>query len=114
MRCRFLPMGRSTGKICGNCAGRRRGVRRRTVPVLVCRIAALGDLPCIWQVCARAFPAYAGTTLDEFAALCRHRWLNNPARTCDEPFGWVLETSDRRIVGFHGLVPIRLWLGDRA
>ena len=87
---------------------------RAVAPGLVCRIADLNDLPGIWQVCVRAFPGYADTTLEEFGELCRHRWLNNPARTGDEPFGWVLEASDGRIVGFHGLVPIRLWLGDRS
>ncbi len=55
--------------------------RREVAPGLVCRIADLDDLPGIWQVCARAFPGYADATLAEFAELCRHRWLNNPART---------------------------------
>jgi amino acid adenylation domain-containing protein len=81
---------------------------------LICRIADMDDLPGIWQVCTRAFPAYANATLAEFGELCRYRWLDNPSRSGDEPFGWVLEAADGRIVGFHGLVPIRLWLGDRS
>lgn len=87
---------------------------REVAQGLICRIADLDDLPGIWQVCAHAFPGYANATFAEFSELCRYRWLDNPARTGDEPFGWVLEASDGRIVGFHGLVPVRLWLGDRS
>lgn len=75
---------------------------------VVCRMATLDDLEGIWRVCAGAFPAYAATTCEDFEALCRHRWLNNPARTADDPFGWVLQADSGEIVGFHGLVPARL------
>lgn len=81
---------------------------------VTCRLATLVDVPEIWQVCRRSFPAYADTSVQDFRDLCKHRWLNNPFRTEHDPLGWVLEAADGRIVGFHGLVPTRLWLGDRS
>ena len=77
----------------------------------LCRPATLDDIPAILPVCARVFPAYAKATPDEFRELCEHRWLNNPSRTAQDPLGWVLETADGRIVGFHGLVPQTVWVG---
>ena len=77
----------------------------------ICRLATLNDIPGILPVCARVFPAYAKATLAEFRELCEHRWLNNPFRTERDPFGWVLQTPDGRIVGFHGLVPQAVWAG---
>jgi amino acid adenylation domain-containing protein len=79
----------------------------------ICRIAELEDMRGIWEVCSRAFPAYQHASAEEFSDLCLHRWANNPARTSDDPFGWVLEAQSREIVGFHGLVPIRVWAGGR-
>ncbi|MEO9188831.1 MAG: non-ribosomal peptide synthetase [Acetobacteraceae bacterium] len=80
----------------------------------VCRVATMDDLHGIWEVCARAFPPYAHASFEDFRDLCRHRWEDNPARTDADPLGWVLEAEDGRIVGFHGLVPTRLWVGDRT
>ena len=81
---------------------------------VICRIAELDDIPGIWGVCRRAFAPYADASLEDFRALCEHRWLNNPLRTADDPFGWVLETAAGEIVGFHGLVPVRLWIGGQG
>jgi amino acid adenylation domain-containing protein len=79
-----------------------------------CRLAEIDDVPGIWEVCRRIFPGYANASLEDFTELCHHRWSDNPARTAGVPFGWVLETPEGRIAGFHGLVPIRLWLGDKT
>lgn len=79
-----------------------------------CRFAVMGDMHGIWEVCARAFPAYAQASFEDFRDLCAHRWERNPARTEADPFGWVLEADDGRIVGFHGIVPTRLWVNGRT
>ena len=81
---------------------------------VLCRPASLDDVEGVWRVCVRAFPAYAHCSLEEFEALCRHRWLDNPCRTEEDPFGWVLEANRNQIVGFHGLVPTRVWVGGRS
>jgi len=81
---------------------------------IACRLADMDDVRGIWEVCSRAFAPYAHSSFEDFEELCRYRWLNNPLRTADDPFGWVLEDNSGRIVGFHGLVPVRLWVGDRS
>ena len=78
------------------------------------RFAEMDDVRGIWEVCSRAFAPYAACSFEEFEELCRHRWLNNPFRTKNDPLGWVLEAESGRIVGFHGLVPVSLWIGDRS
>ena len=40
-------------------------------------------------------------------------WLDNPARTADHVFGWVLESPKDGIVGFAGQVPLRMKIADR-
>ncbi len=87
---------------------------RSTAKSALCRLATLEDMHGIWEVCARAFPAYAQAPFEDFRDLCLHRWGTNPARTEADPFGWVLEADDGAIVGFHGIVPSRLWVGGRA
>jgi amino acid adenylation domain-containing protein len=81
---------------------------------VLCRIATIDDIEGIWRVCSRAFAPYANASLEDFRELCHHRWLNNPCRTNDDPFGWVLETATGQIVGFHGVVPTRVWLGGQS
>ncbi len=81
---------------------------------VLCRLADLDDIEGIWGVCSRAFVPYANASLEEFRELFDHRWLNNPCRTPDDPLGWVLETDTGQIVGFHGIVPTRIWIGDRS
>jgi len=81
---------------------------------VICRFADSSDVRGIWEVCSRAFPAYANASFEDFKELCDHRWLNNPLRTKSDPLGWVLETEAGRIVGFHGLVPVSIWIGDRS
>jgi amino acid adenylation domain-containing protein len=80
----------------------------------LCRFATMDDVPGIHEVCRRAFPAYAQASLEAFRELCAHRWERNPARTDDDPFGWLLEAPSGQIIGFHGLVPTRLWVGGRT
>ncbi len=80
----------------------------------ICRLATLDDVPGILAVCASVFPAYARASVSEFRELCEHRWLNNPFRGPQDPFGWVLATPAGRIVGFHGLVPLRIWVGGES
>ena len=92
-------------------SARRRSAQRHEV---TCRVAEMDDIRGIWAVCTRAFAPYANTSFEDFRDLCRHRWLNNPFRTENDPFGWVLETATGEIVGFHGLVPIRLWVGRQS
>lgn len=87
---------------------------RNTAKSAFCRLATLEDMPGISEVCARAFPAYAQAPFEDFRDLCLHRWETNPARTEADPFGWVLEADDGRIVGFHGIVPTRLWVGGHT
>jgi amino acid adenylation domain-containing protein len=89
-------------------------IRNRVGSDMFCRVAEFDDIPGIWQVCKQAFPAYADCRLEDFRELCRHRWLENPFRTDLDPFGWVLEAENGKILGFHGLVPIPLWLGGRS
>ncbi|HUJ02366.1 MAG TPA: non-ribosomal peptide synthetase, partial [Rhizomicrobium sp.] len=86
----------------------------RRIGGVLLRLASVDDIKGIWRVCARAFPPYANASLDDFRALCDHRWLKNPTRSDDDPFGWVLEADDGRIVGFHGLAPTRLKVGTHT
>ncbi|MBV8843933.1 MAG: amino acid adenylation domain-containing protein [Bryobacterales bacterium] len=79
-----------------------------------CRVASFDDIRGIFQVCSRAFPGYADCSFEDFEKLCAHRWLKNPFRKADDPFGWVLENESGEIVGFHGLVPVRLWIGGQS
>jgi amino acid adenylation domain-containing protein len=81
---------------------------------IVCRFGQMDDVRGVWEVCSRAFASYAHSSLQDFEELCRYRWADNPLRTDDDPFGWVLENSEGRIVGFHGLVPVRLWVGGKT
>jgi hypothetical protein len=69
------------------------------------------DLSGIWDLCRQSFDAYRSCTLSEFRELQRHKWLTNPARTPDHPFGWILFNRKDGIVGFVGLVPVRLKIG---
>jgi len=86
----------------------------RWIGDVVCRVADIDDIEGIWRVCARAFKPYAESSIEDFRDLCHHRWLNNPCRTPDDPFGWVLEKESGGIVGFHGLVPVRFWAGGQT
>jgi amino acid adenylation domain-containing protein len=89
-------------------------VAPRRARSIECRFADIDDIEGIWKVCSLAFAPYADSSLEEFRELCLHRWLNNPCRTDDDPFGWVSETESGHIVGFHGLVPARLWIDGRS
>ena len=72
------------------------------------------DLAAIWPLLRQAFPVpYTACTLAECIKMLKHRWLENPARTCDHVFGWVLESPTDGIVGFVGQVPVRIKVGER-
>lgn len=71
------------------------------------------DLEGIWTLCKRSFPAYGQCCLRDFHDLWRHRWLDNPARRADHVFGWILENRQDGIVGYIGILPIRMKVGSR-
>lgn len=71
------------------------------------------DLAKIWPVCRLAFAKYQSLSLDQFLHYCRCLWFQSPARTSEHPFGWVMENADGIVVGFFGLVPAIVKLGDR-
>lgn len=78
------------------------------------RTADLSDISGIWSLCSTYFDEYRGSSLEDFQNLCFYRWRDNPARTDAHPFGWVLENEERQIVGFLGLVPMRVQVGARV
>jgi hypothetical protein len=70
------------------------------------------DLSGIWTVLRQAHPVpYGSCSLTDFHQLCRHKWLDNPARGANHIFGWVLDSSTDGIVGFVGMVPVRMQVG---
>lgn len=69
------------------------------------------DLHGIWDLCRQSFPPYRTSSFQEFHDLWHHRWVANPARSEDHVFGWVLEDSQEGIIGYIGLVPVRLQVG---
>ncbi len=72
------------------------------------------DLEQIWHLLRQQFQSYASSTLSEFRELCRHAWLDNPARGPEHVFGWVLESSSKEIGGFLGLVAVKMKIGNHA
>jgi hypothetical protein len=78
------------------------------------RVLELDDLPAIWRFCARHYDVYQGCSFEEFRDIWEHRWLHNPAASPGQPLGWVLEAPEAEVVGFGGLVPIRLKVGPRS
>ena len=72
------------------------------------------DLAGIWMVLRQAFPVpYGACSLADFILAQNHKWLENPARTTDHVFGWVLESSTDGIVGFVGQVPVRIKITEQ-
>lgn len=71
------------------------------------------DLRGIWDLQRGLFVRNQSCSLTDFVRVCRHKWLDNPARTPDHVMGWVLESAKDGIVGFVGLVPIRMKIGSR-
>ncbi len=80
---------------------------------VILREARLEDIPGIWKLCSRLFDEFRGSLYQDFYDLCVHRWRDNPARTLEHVFGWVLETPDKTIAGFLGLVPMRVKIADK-
>ncbi len=71
------------------------------------------DLQGIWGLSRQAFPLFRLCSFQEFFDLWQHRWIENPARTAEHVFGWVLESGQEGIVGYLGLVPVRFKIGDQ-
>jgi hypothetical protein len=69
------------------------------------------DLKGIWEIQRRLLARPQSWSLADFVRMCRHRWLNNPARASEHVFGWVLDSPAEGIVGFVGLVPVRMKIG---
>jgi hypothetical protein len=70
------------------------------------------DLRGIWNLVRSQFETYRTCTLSQYGELCRQLWLNNPARTPEHVFGWVLQDREDGIVGFIGVLPVKLKLSD--
>ena len=71
------------------------------------------DLSGIWGVLRQAIAVpYGVCSLSDFARMYQHKYVDNPARTPRHSFGWVLESSNDGIVGFIGMVPIRMNIGN--
>ena len=58
------------------------------------------DLQGIWALCRRSYNKYRTSTFNQFRELYRQLWLNNPARTSEHVFGWVVEGPHQEIGGF--------------
>lgn len=72
------------------------------------------ELEGILLVLQQAFPSfYGGCSLADFLREQQHKWSENPARTPDHEYGWVLETPEEGIVGFVAILPVRIKIGDR-
>lgn len=69
------------------------------------------DLKGLWDLLHTQFAAYRTTTLPQFLRLYEQLWLDNPARTGDHVFGWVLQSGTGEIVGFIGLLPVKIQIG---
>ncbi|HEX2529066.1 MAG TPA: hypothetical protein VHL31_22570 [Geminicoccus sp.] len=74
----------------------------------------LDDLPAIWRFCAESYDVYRGCSFEDFRSVWHHRWLHNPAAAPGQPLGWLLENDASQVVGFYGVVPVRLRIGGRA
>ena len=81
---------------------------------VICREARCDrrDLLGIWDVCRETFQKFQSMSYESFERYNRCLWENSPARTTIHPFGWVLEDDRRGIVGFLGLIPLRLKVGN--
>lgn len=72
------------------------------------------DLAGIWTVLRQVLAVpYSACSLTDFVLMHNHKWLDNPARTHDHVFGWVLDSPTDGIVGFVGQVPVRMKIGER-
>jgi len=56
---------------------------------------------------------YSACSFIDFVRMFNHKWLDNPARTRDHVFGWVVDSPTDGIVGFVGQVPVRIKIGER-
>lgn len=72
------------------------------------------ELAGILSVLREALPVpYAHCSLSDFVREQTHKWKNNPARTPDHVYGWVLEVPTEGIVGFVSLLPVRMKMARR-
>jgi len=70
------------------------------------------DLEGMWGLFRSQLQAYRTCSLSQFCALYDQLWLHNPARTSEDVIGWVLQTQERSIAGFIGILPVKLKIGD--
>jgi hypothetical protein len=78
------------------------------------RAAHVDDLPAIWRFCAQSYDVYRGCSFEDFRAVWHHRWLDNPAASPGQPLGWILESAKGEVVGFAGIVPMRVKIGSQS
>lgn len=72
------------------------------------------DLAGIWTVLRQVLAVpFSACSLTDFVLIQNHKWRDNPARTQDHVFGWVLDSPTEGIVGFMGQVPVRIKIGER-
>lgn len=72
------------------------------------------DLAGMWNLFRRLFgEPFSSCSLGEFRCFYQHFWLNNPARTPDHPLGWIIECPKEGVVGFVGLIPIRIQISGK-
>ena len=69
------------------------------------RVANGIDTEGIYQLVRRSFSTFANYSLSDFQELTTYIYHENPARSEEHVFGWVVEDADR-IVGFLGLFPL--------
>lgn len=71
------------------------------------------DLAGMWDLFRRLFgDPYSSCSLAEFVRVYQHFWLDNPARTPNHLLGWILESPQDGVVGFIGLIPVRMKIGQ--
>src|SRR5437879_6118140 len=71
------------------------------------------DLAGMWDLSRRLFGVpYSSFSLAEFVRFNQHFWLDNPARTPNHLLGWILESPKDGVVGFIGLIPVRMKIGQ--
>ncbi len=75
------------------------------------RVAQIEDISRIWPLCFKLIDAFNYFTYEDFYEVCLYRWLKNPFKE-KEVFGWVIENGEKDVVGFFGLIPMEVKVGD--
>lgn len=71
-------------------------------------------MPGIAALLSRSFDNFREHSPSNIADLYHHLYYSNPWRTPRHVLGWVLESTSGDIVGFEGLVPIKLKIGNAS